>query len=320
MMPDDTDIPHLAVIVVCYHSGAVIQSCIDALDDAVSVVQLGSRTQVELVLIANSPEDRVAEVTSRECRVTPIYADGNVGFSPAVNLGLAVVPHAEFVLLLNPDARLSKDCLAAMLSAARSDGAAIVGPILCDSSGQPHGASERPFHSVRREFATQLLGAGRRRPAYGKHAYETGDARCLTGACLLVEGSFFRIAGGLDTEVRMYLEDVVLCWQAHEHGRPVLLVPNALCYHALGESAEGANFVSSLGLHLTLLGARVAFVRRKSGHLHALMLRMLIGIGAVLRAASATGPARKMQLAVLRWAIASGDPPPWQDGPIVAAR
>jgi GT2 family glycosyltransferase len=315
-MPDDNMI-QIAVIIVRYHSNSVIQSCINSLDLAVAALPSNARSNVELILVANSSDDDTFNVTSRECNVTNIRAPSNLGFSPAVNLGLAAAPHADFILLLNPDAQLAENCLATLLSEARSRRASLVGPILCDPSGQPHGVSERPFHSVHREFATQILDAGRRRPAYGQRAYKTGDARCLTGACLLIEGSFIRAVGGLDTEVHMYLEDVMLCWQAQSKGDGVVLACDAFCYHALGGSAEGANFASSLGLHLTLLGARVRFVRRTSGAFHAWAMRALMAIGAMIRAITAGPSGRRKHLAVLRWALTSGTPPPWRDGPVV---
>jgi GT2 family glycosyltransferase len=232
-------------------------------------------------------------------------------------LGLAKTPSAEFVLLLNPDARLATDCLMVLMREAERSRAALVGPILCDIDDNPHGVSERPFHSVRREFATQLLGAERKRPPYGEQAYLTGSARCLTGACLLIDGPFLRSVGGLDTEVRMYLEDVMLCWQAWSHRERVMLARDAYCYHALGGSTEGTNFASSLGLHLTLLGARVRFVRRTSGAFHAWAIRVLMAIGAAIRAVTAGSSGRRKHLAVLRWALTSGTPPPWRDGPVV---
>lgn len=307
----------LAVIVVCYRSNSLIQGCVDALDATLTAMPPDSRPGVDLVLVANSPEDHIEGVRSRECRLTLLRTTDNVGFSPAVNMGLEAVPDANFVLLLNPDALLDRDCLAILLAECTSRRAAVVGPILCDETGHPHGVSERPFHSVHREIATQLLGAERRRPPYGRRAYQTGEARCLTGACLLVEGAFLRAVGGMDTEVRMYLEDVMLCWHAHRRQRAVILAVRARCRHALGQSAEGANFASSLGLRLTLLGARVTFVRRTSGAVHAALVRMAVVAGAALRIALARGPKRQMHLAVLRWAIRSGSPPRWENGPLV---
>ncbi len=307
----------LAVIVVCYHSDSVIQSCVDALDSAVVAIAADDRPRVDVILVANSAQDYAKEVTSRACELVSIDAGENIGFSPAVNLGMQAVIDADYFLLLNPDAQLTVNCLDILLSVARSRDAALVGPLLTDSTGQPHGLSERPFVSVRHELATQLLAAEKIRAAYGKHAYTVGDARCLTGACLLVEGDFLRAVGGLDTEVHMYLEDVLLCWEAHERGRRVVLASDARCDHAVGGSAGDENFASSLGLHLTALGARILFVRRTSGAFQALLVRILIGIGSAIRIVFAPGCQRKRHLATLRWALASGRPPVWREGPVI---
>jgi GT2 family glycosyltransferase len=314
---DAQDKLRLAVIIVCYHSNSILRSCISSLDTAIAAIPTEDRPEVELVLIANSPEDDIESIETRECRTTCLHAPGNIGFSPAVNLGLDAVPHADFILLLNPDAQVADDCLAVMLSEARSQGAALVGPTLCDAEKQPHGVSERPFHSVRREFATQLLGAERKRSPYGEQAYRTGSARCLTGACLLIDGAFLRSVGGLDTEVHMYLEDVMLCWHAHEQRRPVLLATQAECQHALGGSSGGNDFRSSIGLYLTMLGARVEFVRRRSGFKGAFAMRAIMALGAMIRCALLTGERRRKQLATLYWAITSGASPEWLDGPKV---
>ena len=85
----------LAVIVVCYHSDTVLQACIDALDSAVAALPSALRCAAHLVLVANSPVDMVDAFTSGECTVTALYAGENLGFAPAVNLGLSAVPDAE---------------------------------------------------------------------------------------------------------------------------------------------------------------------------------------------------------------------------------
>jgi GT2 family glycosyltransferase len=308
----------VAVIVVCYHSSGVIQGCIDALDEAVAAMSHASQPTVTLVLIANSAEEDIADVSCRESEVIRLRAPGNVGFSPAVNLGLEAVPDVDFVLLLNPDARLAVDCLEEMVRVARGRQAALVGPVLIGSDGQPHGASERPFHSLRREVAQQLLGAGRHQPPFGRRARNTGVARCLTGACLLADRRFLHSVDGLDTTIRMYLEDVMLCWNAHLQHRPVVLAMHAQCRHALGGSSAGDDFRSSIGLRLTMLGARVEFVRRRSGRLGAFGMRAVIAMGAALRCILPIGSKRQKHLVTLRWAVTSGDPPRWRDGPVLS--
>jgi N-acetylglucosaminyl-diphospho-decaprenol L-rhamnosyltransferase len=307
----------LTVIIVCYHSDSVIHQCVQALDRAITAIPQDSRPHATLALVANSPEDNIDSVESTQCAIVKLQATTNPGFAPAVNMALAATSSSDFVLLLNPDAQLGADCLSILMQEAMETHAALVGPVLCDQSGKPNGTSERPFHTLRREFVTQFFGRRRRQPAYGKTADRTGEARCLTGACLLVDGPFLQEVNGLDVEVRMYLEDVMLCWQAHQAGRRVMLARNARCFHALGASSEGANFISSIGLYLTLLGARVCFVRRTSGRGSALLMRVLIGVGAMIRLACSREQQRRRHLGVLRWAIASGRPPEWNRGPVV---
>ena len=194
-----------------------------------------------------------------------LLLDANLGFAPAVNRGLALAGAADRVLLLNPDARLEPAALGLLLATLDADAAVLAGPLLVGDDGRPHGRSERPFHSVAREAATQFLPFLPRRRPFGREAARTGRARALTGACLLVDGPFLRAVGGLDTALPMYLEDIELCRRAHDGGREVRLVRAARCGHALGGSSGGENFSASIGLHLMLLAARLEFIRRHHG-------------------------------------------------------
>jgi hypothetical protein len=307
----------LAVIIVCYHSGDVIHRCVSALDAAVRFASSSLDGRVTLILVANSPLDHIDRVEGRECETVRAHSARNLGFAPAVNLALGSVPEsADFVLLLNPDAQLAPNALREMIATAQARNAALVGPVLVDADGRPRGLSERPFHSLRREAALQLLGSGRNRRAFGAAAGKTGRARCLTGACLLADSNFLRSVGGLDATMPMYLEDVALCWCAHQRNLPVILATRARCGHALGGSSGGTDFRSSTGLYLTMLAARVEFVRRQSGQVGAAGMRLLIAAGAVARCLGKRKQARAKHLEALRWALKSGRPPEWTDGPL----
>jgi GT2 family glycosyltransferase len=309
---------HLGVVLVAYKSNEVLPECLASLTAALQSAGLAEPESVTVVLVNNDPGQAVDAPDEHVWEQIIIDSDTNLGFSPAVNLGLAAVSQTtDFVLLLNPDTRLSPTCLTEMLRIATGTGAALVGPVLVGPDGRPHGVSERPFHSVRREAARQLLGLGKRQSPYGRRAQRTGEARCLTGACLLAEHRFMLSVGGLDTSIRMYLEDVLLCWQAHEQHRPVLLAAQAQCQHALGGSSGGDDFRSSIGLHLTMLGARVEFMRRRAGRRGAFAMRTVIALGAVIRCALLSGEQRRKHLTTLHWAIVSGEPPEWRNGPHV---
>jgi GT2 family glycosyltransferase len=146
---------------------------------------------------------------------------------------------------------------------------------------------------------------------------------------MLVDGVFIRSVGGLDEQIAMYLEDVELCRRAGEAGRPVRLVLSARCGHALGGSSGEENFRASTGLHLTLLAARLEFIRRHEGRLAARVARLLILLGAATRVPLASllrrpDLARKHR-ATRVWALRSGKAPDWPlqikaDAPAAASR
>jgi N-acetylglucosaminyl-diphospho-decaprenol L-rhamnosyltransferase len=305
----------LGVVLVAYKSNEVLSECLDALTAALRSAGLAQPESVTVIVVNNDSKEAVNVPSESVWKQIVIDSDTNLGFSPAVNLALTRIADVDYVLLLNPDACLAPHSLSVMVKVALERRAAIVGPLLTDQDGRPHGVSERPFHSIPREMGRQLLGIGRASPPYGRKAARDGVARCLTGACLLIEREFLAKVGGLDTATHMYLEDVILCWQAHAAQRSVILALDARCQHALGGSTGGTNFQSSVALYLTLLGARVEFVRRRTGVLGALAMRSLFVVGACLRSFTNDAARRRVQQAVIWWAIRSGKAPEWENGP-----
>jgi GT2 family glycosyltransferase len=301
----------IAVIIVTYNSERVLKNCLLELQRAGDFLSASRPCELQVVVVDNNSVIRPTCDAIPGTHILPLRS--NVGFAAAVNKGLAALSEVDYVLLLNPDAYLKSDALASMLRVAEERQAAIVGPKLVGPDGLPNGYSERAFHSVRAEAARQLLGYRQRRYA-GKLARRTGLARCLTGACLLVDAAFLQRNGGLDEAWPMYLEDVELCAAAHSAGLPVVLEISARCVHELGGSSNGVNFSTAVGLYLLLLSARVEFIRRRS-NLQAAWMRVLIAIGAVPRLALSivrqdVTDARRHAI-VARWAVISGRRPPW---------
>jgi GT2 family glycosyltransferase len=309
-----SDRPSIGVVIVSYNSDEVLQRCIDSLaEGAASVAHNGER--IPVVVIDNASAVRPTTSIAQHLDIQVVDLPENLGFSPAVNIGVEHLPDVEWILLLNPDAQLESDTLTTMLSEGRQHNAALVGPVLVSTDGKPSGFSERAFHSLHRELAHQFVPIRQTKRSVGRRAMRTGDARCLTGACLMIESEFLRSIGGLDTEIRMYLEDVELCWRAHELGRAVRLARHARCVHGLGGSSKGVNFRTADKLHMTLLAARVEFVRRRAGKFGGGLMRFAMGAGAALRICvtrlSGREPAR--HVSVLQWAIKSGRAPEWTD-------
>lgn len=296
-------------VVVAYNSEAVLPRCITALAAAADHLRVARGAETALVVVDNA--SRIpASAPDVGIPVTTHRLGQNLGFAPAANLG-AQEGRSRLILFLNPDTELDRPALTRLVEAFDDPATAVAGPLLVRDGGEPM-LSERPFHTLRRELRTQLLAARSRAP-FGREQCASGRGRCLTGACMLVERRFFESIGGFDTAVRMYLEDVELCWRAHSAARDIRFVPRARCLHGLGDSSGGENFDSRMDLHLTLLGARVEFVRRRSGRIAAAAMRGSIAIGAIGRAIVALAAQRdwRRHIDVLRWAATSGDAPPW---------
>lgn len=305
----------LATIIVTYNSGDVLEDCVNALDHAVGQCHSLIEAPAEVIVVDNNSVTRPTATPVQHVSLRTVELNQNIGFSPAVNVALEELGAVDLVLLLNPDARLDPEALRHLADVWRTDPPAVAGPVLVGRGGTPRGYSERPFHSLSRELIRQVAPFLLDRRPWGRMAGRTGQGRCLTGACLLVDGAFLRAVGGLDTYVPMYLEDVELCWRAKERHRQVRLVRAARCEHDLGGSSDGENFDASHGLHLHLLAARVEFIRRRRGAVIAAATRAVIALGACARiaVASATGRHRlaAKHHAALTWAIRDGGPPAW---------
>ena len=104
--------PLVSVIIVAYNSKGDLSDCLDALIDQ-------SYTNWELILIDNGNDD--SDVFTREkIPSAKIIRCNNVGFAEGNNIGLEN-SNGELLLLLNPDAKLSKECLKDLVFAGRQD-------------------------------------------------------------------------------------------------------------------------------------------------------------------------------------------------------
>ena len=104
--------PLVSIIIVSYNSKADLSDCLDA-------VISQSYTNWELIIIDNG-SDGSGEFTRKKIPSAKIISCDNVGFAEANNIGLDN-SNGELTLLLNPDAKLSQECLKDMVFAGRQD-------------------------------------------------------------------------------------------------------------------------------------------------------------------------------------------------------
>jgi GT2 family glycosyltransferase len=185
-------------------------------------------------IIDNGSSDDSLQVLTRQYkdhnRVTILANDANVGFGPGIETGIrsAIAGNADYVLLVNNDALLDKQCLQTMLNCAESDETiGIVGP--------------RIFYFHRPATVWQGGGyfnyftGGNVVPEKNKDpkAFKNDvvEASFLTGCVMLIRCDVFKKIGFFAPEIFFYEEDVDFCLRARKAGFRLVYLPNATAWH-----------------------------------------------------------------------------------------
>ena len=123
--------PTVTAITVAYGSFGVIPDMVRSLPDG-----------VPLVIVDNGPDDGLRAWAAQAG--LPVRVPGaNLGFGRGCNLGAEGVT-TEFLLFINPDARLKPGALDVLMAAAgRHPEGAAFGPMLVSSAGRLPSASRR---------------------------------------------------------------------------------------------------------------------------------------------------------------------------------
>lgn len=202
----------ITAISVAYNSAVILPGLVDSLP-----------ATLPLVIVDNGPDDGMrAWATARG--ITVHASPTNLGFGSGCNLGAA---HAEteFLLFINPDARLDPGALDQLLAAAaRHPQAAAFGPVMVDDTGR-----------ARYKRNSYLLPCASKPPrAPGPDDRVVG---VLSGAVIMVRSAAFQAVGGFDPAIFLYFEDDDLALRLTKSCGPLILVPAARARHALGRSS-----------------------------------------------------------------------------------
>jgi N-acetylglucosaminyl-diphospho-decaprenol L-rhamnosyltransferase len=240
------------VIVVTYNSVDSIGACLDSLLEG----------DLRVVVVDNA--GTADFVHQKYPQVELIANDKNVGFSRAVNQGLARC-NGSVVLLVNPDCVVPPQTVDALVTYLREhEDTAIVGPRLREADGSIN-ISAHPIatfgtllgNRARRflPFLTPVLASHSRFGSYDAclHAAGPTEVEMMIAACVAVRGDFLRDElGGLDEGYFMYCEDMELCLQAWQRGKRVVYLPTVEAFHAGGGSSGDRSHVWPLHTRSTL--------------------------------------------------------------------
>ncbi len=185
-----------------------------------------SSVSIAIVIVDNASTDETAAIVTRAFQdVLLIRLNENIGFAQANNTGIqyALSQEADYVLLLNQDAKVQPDMVGQLLQASEQHpDFGILSPIHVAYDKPEVEASFFSFINNNILFMSDLL------LSKSKEIYEIEF--CNAAIWLLTRAVIDKI-GGFDPIFFMYGEDNDYCYRARMHGYKIGIIPKAVAYH-----------------------------------------------------------------------------------------
>ena len=195
----------------------------------------------EVFVVDNGSTDGgAATVKEKFSEIHLVENERNLGFARACNQAL-VQSGGNFVLLLNPDAKLKERTVERLLSFMNSRTEAAVAGVQLLHSGGKRQNSIASFPSLLTELLNKRLLRWlfpRRFPGKEREYSEPIEVDSVIGACLMVRRKAFEQVGLLDEDYFLFLEETDWCFRMKQAGWKIYHVPQAEVFHLQGQSVE----------------------------------------------------------------------------------
>ncbi|MFS0700158.1 glycosyltransferase family 2 protein [Cellulomonas sp. 179-A 4D5 NHS] len=194
------------------------------LHSAVASVLASSGVELELVLVDNGCTSDAVATLPEHPGLRVLRPGRNLGFTGGVNLGAREARY-ESLTLVNSDAVVEPETLSRLLDRLAEPGTGIAGALvlLADEPGTINSAGN-PLHLLGLSWAGSMG-----RPASSQTTVH--EVASASGACLSIDRELWDDLGGFPDAYFAYLEDLELSWRAWQHGRRVVVVPDAVVHH-----------------------------------------------------------------------------------------
>lgn len=189
----------------------------------------GSTVPVHIVVIDNASSDETVAIVKKSFEdVEVLSMPENLGFARANNHGMryALSRGADYLLLLNQDAKVSPDTVKALVAISENhQDFGIISPLHLTYHGEK---VEPTFFSFIKD-TTELISDG-----LLKKMHDLYEVDFVNAAIWLVSRKAIERVGGFDPIFFMYGEDNDYCTRARYHGFKVGVTPAAVAFHVNG--------------------------------------------------------------------------------------
>lgn len=248
----------VGLVLVTYGSAEDLPPFLESLPTAIEPLTL------EIVAVDNASTDESADIVERFGGKV-IRNRENVGLTRAINQGAREL-ETDWILIANPDTRLTPGAIAQLVETAMTDDRiGVVGPRVSRLDGTPYPTGRR-FPSIGIGIAHALLGAvWKSNPAtrayFGNPVTTVSDVDWISGCCMLFRRSAFEAVGGYDERYFMYFEETKIALDLHRAGYRVVLDPTVKIRHREGGSTRHAPFRKVRNHHRSALRFYVDYNR-----------------------------------------------------------
>ena len=226
-----TDLPPtscVTIVTVSYNSLHVLPQMLGSVPKGTPVVVVDN---------ASSDEESLADLCAAH-GARLIRNKQNRGFGVACNTGAAAA-RTEFLLFLNPDARLTTGCLERLVKAATEHPkTSAMNPRMAEPDGSPF-FKRKSYLMPRSEWMPRGWPDRDR------------EVSVLSGAALFVRRRAFEAVGGFDPAIFLFHEDDDLALRLRAQCGPLMFIRDALVQHGGGSSsARNAEIAALKAWHM----------------------------------------------------------------------
>ncbi len=209
----------VAVVVLNFKVKAAVLKCINSIGKS-------TFSDKEIILVDNASGDGIGSDVGNDIQI--IENEENLGYSGGNNVGVkrALDSGANFILVLNPDTTIDKNCIKNLINGMEKNKAGIGGPKIFFSN------SEKIWYAGGIIDLENVIGKHRGvdEKDQGKYDKES-ETDFVSGAAIMVKREVFEKIGFFDEKYFLYYEDSDFCYRAKKAGFKIFYIPEAVVYH-----------------------------------------------------------------------------------------
>jgi len=221
------------IVIVNWNGGHYLQECVE------SVVKFSNDLVNKIVVVDNASTDNSLLMLNKFDDLELVVNSKNLGFAAASNIG-SKIGRSEYILFLNPDARIYLDTLKIVLAFMQSkenSNVGICGVQLYNENGEIARSSSR--HPSVKGILSRSIGLNKVFPSLGDPMSEwdhlnTKVVDQIIGAFFFVRRHVFQELNGFDERFFVYYDEVDFSLRAKQLGWHSVYLADAQAFHVGG--------------------------------------------------------------------------------------